>query len=116
MILSDETGLPEVPEGYFWEVAQVRHRSYRAAWGSCIMYPLAVSICRHEKTWLGKKRTVRVSSSTMVSGGRYRDLVEDASHENILNHANRALSSFNKTQRMLSTIGVYPPDNLKETE
>lgn len=112
MNIDVKTGLPELPEGYYWEIREGIYRPYDIIYNYTLR-PLEISICMRYKRWLGTK-VIRVTSALMMGGKDMRDhYVEDPTTENILRYAEKVLTKFEWVCDKQSAIGEYPPKKLE---
>lgn len=125
MTLDDATGLPALPEGYFW---RVRHRQYRPTnrydWWDTDTSRLQVLLMRTvsgvttEQRW--PKPWYRLSPRVITVPYTSEDVqyVEDAEGTHpiaVRNAAYRILKQWEKAKVRDALIGDYPPMKLEES-
>lgn len=103
------TGLPELPEGYYWEIRQ-EPMDFMYDY---TIYPLTVSVCMRYKSWF-RTKVIRAASTKMVEGDDIRSFsFVDPTTENILRYAEKTLTKFERSLATQRAIGEYPPKKLE---
>lgn len=111
MNIDVKTGLPELPDGYYWEIREYKYESYDIIY-NYTLDTLQISICTRRKRWFGTKVT-RVVSSLMLERGTTRHSVVAPTTKNILKYAKEAWDVFERARTLRSAVGEYPPKKLE---
>lgn len=121
--MTTETGLPALPEGYFW---RVRHRLYRPYkdydWMSTdttrlqVLLMKTVSGTRTEDVWPKpwyRRNPRRVTTPYTLEDTQFVEDCEGTHSIAVRNAANRIMKRWEKAQVRDSLVGDYPPKTLE---